>query len=129
MALPLPVTRSQRIAVVDDSEAVRRSLLVLLGSRGYDVHAYAGGSELLAEASTAGYDCFVIDLKLDRADGTELLARLRQLGFLQPAVLISGWEVDSLERLAKQAGFAAHVRKPMMEISLADVLGRLLGKG
>ena len=128
MALPLPVTRNPRIAVVDDSEAVRRSLFVLLGSRGYDVDAFAGGPELLAAVDPAGYDCFVIDLKLDRADGTALLARLRQLGFDQPAVLISGWEVDSLERLAKQAGFAAHVRKPMMEISLADVLGRLLGK-
>jgi FixJ family two-component response regulator len=128
MALPLPVTHIPRIAVVDDSEAVRRSLLVLLGSRGYDVHAYAGGGELLADVGTAGYDCFVIDLKLDRADGTQLLSALRQRGFTQPAVLISGWEVDSLERLASQAGFAAHVRKPMMEISLADVLGRLLGK-
>jgi len=128
MALPLPVTRNPRIAVVDDSEAVRRSLLVLLGSRGYDVDAYPGGAELLSAVAAAGYDCFVIDLKLDRADGTQLLSDLRKQGFTQPAVLISGWEVDSLERLAKQAGFAAHVRKPMMEISLADVLGRLLGK-
>jgi FixJ family two-component response regulator len=128
MALPLPVTHHPRIAVVDDSEAVRRSLLVLLGSRGYDVDAYPGGAELLSAVAAAEYDCFVIDLKLDRADGTQLLSALRKRGFTQPAVLISGWEVDSLERLAKQAGFAAHVRKPMMEISLADVLGRLLGK-
>lgn len=129
MALPLPVTHNPRIAVVDDSEAVRRSLMVLLGSRGYDVDAYPGGPELLAAVGPAGYDCFVIDLKLDRADGTHLLSALRKLGFNQPAILMSGWEVDSLERLAKQTGFAAHVRKPMMEISLADVLGRLLGKG
>lgn len=128
MAFPLPVIRHPRIAVVDDSEAVRRSLLVLLGARGFDVDVYSGGDELLSAAASADYDCFVIDLKLDRADGTQLLATLRQRGFDQPAVLISGWDVDSLERIAKQAGFAAHVRKPMMEISLADVLGRLLGR-
>ncbi len=128
MALPLPVIRNPRIAIVDDSEAVRRSLLVLLGARGFDVDVYSGGDELLAAAASEDYDCFVIDLKLDRADGTQLLATLRQQGFDQPAVLISGWDVDSLERIAKQAGFAAHVRKPMMEISLADVLGRLLGR-
>ncbi|MEQ9505238.1 MAG: response regulator [Hyphomonas sp.] len=126
MAIPLPVIRNHRIAVVDDSEAVRRSLLVLLGARGFDVDAFAGGPELLAALDTARYDCFVIDLKLDRANGAQLLTTLRQRGFAEPAVLISGWDVDQLARIAQQAGFAAHVRKPMMEISLADVLGKLL---
>ncbi len=128
MALPLPVSRNPRIAIIDDSDAVRRSLFVLLGARGYDVNVFAGGAELLASAAAADFDCFVIDLKLEGSDGTQLLASLRQRGFNQPAVLISGWDVDSLERIAMKAGFAAHVRKPMMEISLADVLGRLLGK-
>jgi FixJ family two-component response regulator len=128
MALSFPVMRNRRIAVVDDSEPVRRSLLVLLGARGYHVDTFPGGAELLAGTSVVDYDCFVIDLKLDHADGTQLLANLRRKGFEQPAVLISGWEVDSLERIAERAGFAAHVRKPMLEISLADVLARVLAR-
>lgn len=126
MALPLPVLRNRRIAVVDDSEAVRRSLRVLLGSRGFDVGEYRGSAELLADLDLADYDCFVIDLKLDGSDGAELLAALRAQGAGQPAVLISGWESASLEQLASQWGFAAFVRKPMMETSIADVLKRLL---
>lgn len=126
MALSLPVARHPHVAVVDDSEAVRRSLQVLLGARGFDVNTFPGGAELLAALQTTGFDCFVIDLKLDRADGAQLLGKIRECGFDQPAVLISGWDVDSLDRIARQAGFAAYVRKPMMEISLADVVGNLL---
>lgn len=126
MALPPPAIHNPRIAVVDDSEAVRRSLLLLLGARSFDVDTFPGGFQLLAALDKATYDCFVIDLKLELADGAQLLTALRQRGFDQPAVLISGWNVEQLGQIAQRAGFATHVRKPMMEISLADVLDNLL---
>lgn len=127
MALPVPVTRNRRIAVVDDSEAVRQSLLVLLGARGFQVDTYAGGADLLAALETAPPACFVIDLKLDGMDGRDLLGAIRQRGFDQPAVLISGWDVGAIDALAVQAGFSGFVRKPMMTTSIADLLEELLG--
>lgn len=126
MLLPQAKGTRKRVAVIDDSEAVRRSLLLLLVSRGFDVDAYTGRTDFLAGLGHVHYDCFVIDLKLDDAGGVELLAEIRLLGRSQPAVLISGWEIEGLECLASQSGFAALVRKPMMETSIIDEIGRIL---
>lgn len=126
MALPKSVQQPKRIAVVDDSSAVRQSLRVLLVARGYNVETFSGADELLLDVKAGEFDCFVIDLKLDGMDGFGLLDALRRRGVMEPAVMISGWELPSLEVTARQAGFAALVRKPMMDISLVRVLGDLL---
>ena len=122
----IPVRHIHRIAVVDDSLAVRDSLKLLLGINGYDVEAFSGSAGLLASSSLGAFDCFVIDLKLGGPDGMHLLSSVRARGFLQPAILISGWEAESLERLAAKAGFASYVRKPMMMTSIVDEVRRVL---
>lgn len=119
--------RRWRIAVVDDSEAVRRSLLLLLGARGYEVDVFQSGEALLQAVGQSPYDCFVIDLKLDGPNGASVLVNLRHLGVTDPAILISGWDEPKLEQFAIENGFAALVRKPMMEKSIADTLEGLLG--
>jgi FixJ family two-component response regulator len=126
MALSEPVARMRRIAVVDDSAAVRQSLALLIGARGFLVDAFLGSTDLLAAPDLPGYDCFVIDLKLDGPNGSDLLAVLRQQGLEQPAILISGWDVDSLERVAVKSGFSAQVRKPMMDNSIVDEILKVL---
>ncbi|MBA3070150.1 MAG: response regulator [Hyphomonas sp.] len=127
MALPVPVEPSRRVAVVDDSDAVRLSLRLLLGRRGFQVHTFATAADLLAGLAEAEYDCFVIDFKLEDGDGFEVLAKIRQGGFEAPAIMISGWDSGTLEGRSQKAGFAAFVRKPMLETSLADVLDQVLG--
>lgn len=122
----IPVKDIRRIAVVDDNLAVRDSLQLLLGVHGYDVEAFAGSVGLLASTRLAAYDCFVIDLKLGGPDGPHLLSSVRARGYQQPAILISGWEVESLERVAAEAGFASHVRKPMLITSIVDEIRRVL---
>lgn len=126
MALSESLARMRRIAVVDDSPAVRQSLRLLIGARGFQVDTYAGSADLLSAADLPAYDCFVIDLKLEGPDGADLLAVLRGRGLQQPAILISGWQVDSLERVASESGFSSQVRKPMMENSVVDEILRVL---
>lgn len=125
-ARPLTVQPPRRIAVVDDSPAVRQSLRVLLVARGYIVETFAGADDLLLDAKPGDFDCYVIDLKLDGMDGFGLLETLRQRSIEAPAVMISGWELPSLEVTARRAGFAALVRKPMMDTSLVRVLSEVL---
>lgn len=105
---------------------MRQSLSVLLTARGYVVEAFTGADDLLLDVKSGDFDLFVIDLKLDGMDGVDLLATLRGRGITEPAVLISGWELPALESTAQRAGFAALVRKPMMDTSLVRVLERLV---
>ncbi len=51
---------------------------------------------------------------------------LRHRGLEQPAILISGWDVDSLERVAVKSGFSAQVQKPMMDNSIVDEILKVL---
>ncbi|MFN7057009.1 response regulator [Hyphomonas sp.] len=118
----------RRVVVVDDSPAVRQSLSLLLTSRGYVVEALSGADELLLDVRPGDFDVFVIDLKMDGMDGVDLLAALRRRGISEPAVLISGWYLPALETAALRAGFAALVRKPMMDVSLVSVIDYLLAQ-
>ncbi len=122
-------TRPRRIAVVDDSMAVRQSLRLLLGARGYRVETFADARDLLPVVQPGEFDCYVIDLKLDGLDGFALLEALRRRGVNETAIMITGWELPSLEQDARQAGFAALVRKPMMDMSLIRVLKDVLPPG
>ena len=122
----LPVHPPRRIAVVDDSPAVRQSLTVLLGARGFAADAFASAADLLDSLHPGMFDCYVLDLKLDGMDGFALLATLRQRGINEPAIMISGWELPTLEVSARKAGFVALVRKPMMDTSLVRVLRDVL---
>jgi FixJ family two-component response regulator len=117
-----PLRRRWRIAVVDDNEAVCRSLLLLLGARGYEVDVFQSGEALFQGVACAPYDCFVIDLKLGGPSGVNVLVTLRRMGVTDPAILISGWDEPRLEEFAIRHGFAALVRKPMLENSITGIL-------
>lgn len=125
-AKPFPEFPRLRVAVVDDSAAVRQSLSLLLAARGFSVDAFSGADELLLDVGAGDHDCYVIDLKLDGMDGFGLLSALRSRGVSAPAIMISGWEVAALESAALRAGFIALVRKPMMDTSLVRVLREVL---
>ncbi|HPF23181.1 MAG: response regulator [Hyphomonas sp.] len=115
--------RPKNIAVIDDSEAVRRSLTVLLTARGYAAVGFDGGSEFLASPLKTGFDYLLIDYKMDDMSGTDLLKRLRGEGVDTPAAMVSGWETSGLEKLALESGFAAFIRKPMLDHILFSLIG------
>ena len=115
------------IAIVEDSEAVRRSLSLLLLARGYAASGFESGEALLSSPSRNLFDFLLIDFKLDGVSGTDLLRKLRKDGVTTPAVLISGWEGKELEKEASSAGFMSLVRKPMLEHHLFSVIASVLG--
>lgn len=127
MAVPLPKRLEPRVAIIDDSSAVRQSLSLLLRNRGYAVEAFSGPVDFLHALETAQFDIFVIDLKLEESSGISLLSVIRDRGLTAPAILITGWESGFADRQASDAGFEGFVRKPMLEISIVDEIRRLIG--
>lgn len=115
--------RPKNIAVIDDSDAVRRSLTVLLTARGYAAMGFDGGSEFLASPLRGTFDFLLIDYKMDDLTGVDVLKQLRGEGIDTPAAMVSGWETSGLERLALEAGFTAFIRKPMLDHILFSLIG------
>ncbi|MEZ5984574.1 MAG: response regulator [Hyphomonas sp.] len=117
------LNRPKNVAVIDDSEAVRRSLVVLLTTRGYAAMGFASGSEFLSSPLRNSFDFLLVDYKMDDMSGVDLLRTLRDDGLDVPAAMVSGWETPGLERLAQSAGFAAFIRKPMLDHMLFSLIG------
>ncbi|KCZ48768.1 MULTISPECIES: response regulator [unclassified Hyphomonas] len=117
------LNRPKNVAVIDDSEAVRRSLGVLLTARGYASMGFDGGVRFLESPLRNSFDYLLIDYKMEEMSGVDLLHALREEGVDTPAAMVSGWETSGLEELAIKAGFTAFIRKPMLDHILFSLIG------
>lgn len=115
-----------KIVVVEYDPAARRSMQLLLQGHGFDVRTYVSGEALLIASTPPDPDCLVVDLRLDGADGIELLAAMRERGWTSPAILVTGYPSSDVSRRANDAGYAMIFEKPLRERSLVEAVGRLV---
>lgn len=114
------------VLVVEDDDAVRRSLQLLLRGRGLDVRAHASARQALADPNTRMAACLVADLVMPEVDGVALLAALRENGWAGPAILISGFLTPESIAAAERAGFTTVMKKPFADASLAEAVSRAI---
>lgn len=114
------------VLVVEDDDAVRRSLQLLLRSRGYEVRAYASPGFALADKENRSAACLIADLILPGRDGMMLLADLRSEGWDGAAILISGFLDSDRMTQANHAGFDAVLEKPLGDSKLITVVNELV---
>ncbi len=107
----LPTT--PQIIVVDDDQAVRRSLQLLLRGHGYRVKAYADAAAVSNDPDAPAAALLVTDYRMPNEDGFGLLRAMRGRGWLGSALLITGYGTDGLRSDASAAGFAAVLDKPI----------------
>ena len=100
------------IYIVDDDEAVRDSLSVLLDARGYIVRAFASAPEFLGLAPTLRPGCLIADIRMPEMDGLELQQHLAQRGLRFPLIVITGHGDVSLAVRAMKAGAIDFIEKP-----------------
>lgn len=115
------------LIVVDDDAAVLKALKIGFETEGFDVAAYADAESVLAEAELPQVGCLVVDQRLPRLTGLELISRLRQGGSRLPAVLITT-PTPTVVKLAAAAGVPI-VGKPLLPNALVDQVRGLLVDG
>lgn len=100
------------IYIVDDDEAVRDSLALMLESHGIAAKTYDSGVAFMGDYIPGSPGCLVLDLHMPHMDGFELLERLANRGLSVPVVVISG-RADTAEKTrATAAGVKAILDKP-----------------
>ena len=122
-----------RILVVDDSRDAAESLATLLELSGHTVDIANDGLVALQSAEQLKPDVVFMDIGMPRLNGFDAARRIRAApwGKRMTLVAISGWGQDSDRAKSKEAGFDAHLVKPMefpaLEQILAQVSARLQG--
>ena len=122
-SVPRVIPKVRRsILLVEDDDAVRRSLQLLLSARGHTVRAYSSALGLAQDPAAFGCDCLVADLLMPPTDAIALLGALRDAGWKGRAILISGNLHEEWETKAQAAGFEAVLAKPISDSSLVRVV-------
>jgi FixJ family two-component response regulator len=117
-----PQSGRPRILLSEDDPAVRRSIQLLLVSRGYDVRAYTSASALLSDPLALAAKGLIADYRMPDVDGITMLKRLRAAGWNGAALLITGFPARELVRRAASEGFHAVLEKPLKEQELLQRL-------
>ena len=104
--------RGRTIMVVEDHEDTRRVLSRTLRRRGYGVTAVGSLAAAVEQFATAPADLIVCDIGLPDGTGWELMDRLRAHGPVR-AIAVSGYGMDRDVKKSREAGFLAHLTKPL----------------
>ena len=121
-APPRPGRRT--ILVVEDNDDARHSLRLLLESLGHQVLEAADGRVGLALALESRPDLLLIDLGLPGMDGYEVARAVRasDAGKSARLVAVTGYGQAGDRRRSAEAGFDAHIVKPLSTAALASLL-------
>jgi two-component system, LuxR family, response regulator FixJ len=100
------------IFIIDDDDATRDSLRLLLESEGFDAQEFAAGEPFLEAARPVDGDCLVLDLNMPGMSGFEVLEALRRRGDPLPVIIVTA-RLDGASRNRALAGGAlAVIEKP-----------------
>jgi FixJ family two-component response regulator len=116
------------IFVVDDDEAVRTSLRLLLKSVGLPVETYASAQEFLDQFDPDRAGCLVLDIRMPGLSGLELQQRLNEVHSITPIVFITGHGDVPMAVEAMQAGAVDFIQKPFRDQDLIDRINRALDR-
>jgi two-component system response regulator ChvI len=120
------------IALVDDDKNILASVSMLLEQEGYHVRTFSDGAAALTALTTAPPDLAILDIKMPRMDGLELLRRLRQAQDL-PVIFLTSKDEEIDELMGLNAGADDYIRKPFSQRLLLErvraVLRRAESKG
>ena len=113
------------IALVDDDRNILTSVTMALEAEGYKVRTYTDGSEALRGLAANPVDLAILDIKMPRMDGMELLGRLRQ-GSNMPVIFLTSKDEEVDELLGLRMGADDYITKPFSQRLLIERIRALL---
>ena len=115
----------QTVALVDDDRNILTSVAMALEAEGFTVRTFTDGTVALADLQRSPADLVVLDIKMPRMDGMEVLRRLRLKSDL-PVIFLTSKDEEVDEVLGLRMGADDYVRKPFSQRLLVERIRAVL---
>ncbi len=119
---------SKSVLIVDDEEATREILQIILEMTGYQVYSAEDGEDALEKVANHLPDIILLDMMMPKMDGLTVCRHLRdqpQTAHL-PIIILSGNSFDRVERQSLAAGANCFLAKPIDPEDLLAHMEQLL---
>jgi FixJ family two-component response regulator len=113
---------SPLVHLVDDDEAVRSSLALLISTVGLRVQGWSDPQQFLREFARDDIGAIVLDVRMPGIGGLAVLENLVRNGVDQPVIMLTGHGTVDMCRRAFKAGAAEFLEKPVDDEALLDAL-------
>jgi two-component system response regulator FixJ len=110
------------VHVIDDDEAVRDSLAIMLETRGFDVTTYATAQAFLSQAERGLAGCVITDIQMPEMNGLQLLRAFNALNLHIPVLVVTARASRTLAQEALAQGARAVIEKPFAPEFLVEAV-------
>jgi two-component system response regulator FixJ len=115
------------VCIIDDDEAIRESLRLLLYAEGMRSSVYESADAFLEEEKPPMFDCMLLDIRMPGTDGIELFRILKQKTLPYPVIFITGHGDIPLAVSAIQLGAYDFLTKPFQQGELVEKVRSAIG--
>ncbi len=110
---------ASRIALVDDDQHIITSVSLMLETEGFEVDTYSDGEQALIGLRRRPVELAILDIKMPRMDGMELLAKIRENSQL-PVIFLTSKDDELDEALGLRMGADDYITKPFSQRLLLE---------
>ncbi|MBT8422584.1 MAG: response regulator transcription factor [Gammaproteobacteria bacterium] len=121
-------TDHNKVHIVDDDDAVRKSLQMLFESVGVGTSLYESGDDFLAQLDESAEGCILLDIRMPGTSGLEVQKQLIERGNRMPVIFITGHGDVPMAVEAMQIGAFDFVQKPFRDQDLMERVSQALSQ-
>ena len=123
-----------RVLIIDDDEAVRKSTIIVLEARGYEVVAVENGQSGVQAVKAGPFDAVIVDIFMPGMDGFATTRAIHRHSPTTPIIAVSGFmfsgrcpTMPDFYPMATEAGAVATLYKPLRPNELVQALSEAIG--
>jgi DNA-binding NtrC family response regulator len=117
-----------RILIADDEEGIRESLNLILSDE-YELEFATDGQQTLEKLSREAFELALLDIKMPKLDGLEVLRRLKGNGSTTPILVLTAYQSVELAKEAVKLGALDYLPKPFEREQILNAVRGVLAHG
>jgi putative two-component system response regulator len=119
---------TKNILLIDDDPGIQKTLRLLLEKAGFTVRVAGDGSAALEILDTGGFtpDCILLDIRMPRMEGTEVLPRVRERAPMVPVIMLTAMTELEIAVETMRNGAYDYLTKPVRKVRLIETINKAL---